>query len=97
MMTGATTELGLEAVRHCMRHDAAKVIVQSAPNPRASGQRTTSKRAHIIVVWWSKLTSRPGSYDSVKELVESGAQSPRVDTIIDNAGVNDGVEGRRRP
>ena len=87
IITGANTGLGLEAARHCVRLDAAKVIlaVRSEPKGQAAKEdiETSTQRSGVVEVWSLDLAS----YAAVNGFVEKIAQLPRVDAIIENAGI----------
>ena len=87
IVTGANVGLGLEAVRHLVRLDAAKVILASRSLERgdaakASIEQSTGKRS-VVEVWQLDLAS----YDSVRAFASRAARLSRLDAVIENAAV----------
>lgn len=87
IVTGANVGLGLEAARHFTRLNAAKVIlaVRSVSKGEAAKQsiESTTKRTGIVEVWPLDLAS----YASVKAFAAKAAALPRLDAVVENAGV----------
>src|SRR5947209_5325444 len=87
IVTGANVGLGLEAARHFTRLNAAKVIlaVRSVSKGEAAKQsiESTTKRTGIVEVWPLDLAS----YASVKTFAAKAAALPRLDAVVENAGV----------
>ncbi|KAK4040660.1 hypothetical protein C8A01DRAFT_15502 [Parachaetomium inaequale] len=88
IITGANTGLGLEAARHLVRLDAAKVIlaVRSLPKGEAAAQdiASTTGRAGVAEAWPLDLSSH-ASIEAFAARVNR--EIPRVDVLIANAGV----------
>lgn len=89
-MTGANCGLGLEAARHFVRLNAAKVIIgcrnlQKGEAAKADIERT-SNRKHVVEVWQVDLTS----FDSVVEFCAQVRNLNRLDILIENAGIATG-------
>jgi NAD(P)-dependent dehydrogenase (short-subunit alcohol dehydrogenase family) len=87
IVTGANVGLGLEAARHFTRLNAAKVIlaVRSVSKGEAAKQsiESTTKRTGIVEVWPLDLAS----YASVKAFAAKAAELPRLDAVVENAGL----------
>jgi NAD(P)-dependent dehydrogenase (short-subunit alcohol dehydrogenase family) len=87
IVTGANVGLGLEAARHFTRLNAAKVIlaVRSASKGEAAKHsiESTTKRMGVVEVWSLDLAS----YASVKAFAAKVATLPRLDAVVENAGV----------
>jgi len=87
IVTGANTGMGLEAARHFVRLDAAKVIV--AVRSLAKGQEAvddiaaSTKRPGIAEAWELDLAS----YASVEAFARRANALPRLDVVVANAGV----------
>jgi len=89
-VTGANCGLGLEAARHFVRLNAAKVILacrslQKGEAAKTDIERTTDRR-HVIEVWQVDLTS----FDSVREFCARVRNLDRLDILIENAGIATG-------
>ena len=87
IVTGANVGLGMEAARHFVRLDAAKVILavrntDSGDEAKRSIESTT-KRTGVVEVWRLDLAS----YASVKSFADSAAKLPRLDAVVENAGI----------
>jgi NAD(P)-dependent dehydrogenase (short-subunit alcohol dehydrogenase family) len=87
IVTGANVGLGLEAARHFTRLNAAKVIlaVRSVSKGEAAKKsiESTTKRTGIVEVWPLDLAS----YASVKAFAAKAAELPRLDAVVENAGL----------
>lgn len=87
IVTGANTGMGLEAARHFVRLDAAKVIlaVRSLPKGQAAVDdiATTTKRPGVAEAWELDLAS----YASVEAFARRANALPRLDVVVANAGV----------
>lgn len=87
IITGANTGLGLEAARHCVHLNAFKVILAVRSESRGQEAKrdieATTKRYGVVEVCLLDLAS----YDSIKAFVAEMARLPRIDAIIENAGI----------
>lgn len=87
IVTGANVGLGLEAARHFVRLNAEKVIlaVRSVAKGEAAKAdiEASTKRLGVVDVYELDL----GSYASVKSFVSRVSDLPRVDAIVENAGI----------
>ncbi len=87
IVTGANIGLGLEAARHFVRLNASKVIlaVRSAEKGEAAKKdiESTTKRTGVVEVWPLDLSS----YASVKAFAAKARELPRLDAVVENAGV----------
>lgn len=87
-VTGSSSGLGLEAARHFARLKARKVIlavrsVAKGEVAKASIEASSGCKPGVVEVWNLDLTS----YDSVKAFANEVEKLPRVDAIIENAGI----------
>jgi retinol dehydrogenase-12 len=87
IVTGSNTGMGLEAARHFVRLDAAKVILavrtaSKGEEAKASIEATT-KREGVVEVWKLDLAE----YASVKAFAERAQALERLDVVIANAGI----------
>ncbi|KAK9452819.1 short chain dehydrogenase sol3 [Dipodascopsis uninucleata] len=88
IVTGSNTGLGKEAARHFARLGAAKVIL-AVRNLNAGEQAkkdieiTTKCDRAVIEVWQLDLSS----YASVKSFADRASKLPRLDVLLENAGV----------
>jgi retinol dehydrogenase-12 len=88
IITGSNTGLGLEAARHAVRLNAAKVIiacrtVSKGEEAKKSIEEST-KKTGVVEVWKLDLSS----YASVKEFASKANELPRLDVLLENAGVS---------
>ncbi|POR33335.1 Retinol dehydrogenase 12 [Tolypocladium paradoxum] len=87
IITGANSGLGLEAARHFVRLNAAKVILacRSIERGEAAKQEIESStpRHGVLEVWQLDL----GSFDSVKEFAARAAKLDRLDVLLNNASM----------
>ena len=87
MVTGANGGLGLEAARHFTRLNASKVILCcrniDKGNAAKKSIEDSTQRTGVVEVWQLDL----GSYESVKQLVHRAQSLPRLDAVVENAGV----------
>lgn len=87
IVTGANSGMGLEAARHFVRLDAAKVIL--AVRSLAKGQAAvdditaTTERPGVAEAWELDLAS----YASVEAFARRANALPRLDVVVANAGV----------
>ena len=88
IVTGANTGLGKEAVRHIARLGASKVIlacrnIKAAEEARQDILTSTKVDPSILEVWQLDLSS----YESVKAFAERASKLPRLDVLLENAGI----------
>jgi len=88
IVTGANTGLGKEAARHYVRLNAAKVIVACRNLDKGESAKrdieTSTGRKGAVDVWQLDLSS----YESVKQFAEKARTLDRLDSIVENAGIN---------
>lgn len=87
IVTGANVGLGLEAARHFVRLDAAKVILacrdtEKGERAKAEIERSTA-RSGIVEMWPLDLCS----FESVRQFCRRADQLPRLDVVVENAAV----------
>ena len=86
IVTGSNTGLGLEAARHFVRLDAAKVIlaVRSLDRGEAAKQSIegSTGRTGVVEVWPLDLAH----YESVKDFAKRAQGLERLDILVENAG-----------
>ncbi|PNY24263.1 Retinol dehydrogenase 12 [Tolypocladium capitatum] len=87
IVTGANCGLGLEAARHFVRLNAAKVILACRSIERGEAAKqdieSSTTRRHVVEVWQLDL----GSFDSVKDFAARAAKLDRLDLLLNNASV----------
>ncbi|KAL8906732.1 MAG: hypothetical protein Q9207_001858 [Kuettlingeria erythrocarpa] len=87
VVTGANVGLGFEAARHYVRLGAAKVIIAVRTIEKGEAAKKaieeSGKRQGIIEVWHLDLQS----YDSVKQFAKRIQDLPRLDIMLENAGI----------
>jgi retinol dehydrogenase 12 len=88
IVTGANVGLGLEAARHFTRLNAAKVIlavrnVEKGNAAKKSIEESTGRKDHVVEVWSLDLSN----YDSVKAFAKKASELPRLDVLVENAGI----------
>ncbi|KAK2032057.1 short chain dehydrogenase [Colletotrichum zoysiae] len=94
IVTGSNVGLGLEAARHFVRLNAAKVILAVRSTEKGEAAKTnielTTGRRDVLEVWPLDQLS----FDSVKEFAARADQLPRLDYLLLNASIatNDRVE-----
>lgn len=87
IVTGANCGLGLEAARHFVRLNAAKVIL--AVRNLEKGKRAmqsieeSEKRSNVVEVWELDLAS----YESVQQFARRANSLTRLDVVVENAGI----------
>lgn len=88
IVTGANSGLGLEAARHFVRLEAARVILAVRDKAKGEAARQSIERSTgrsgIAQVWEVDLASYP-SVENFAQKVDS--QLDRVDIVVQNAGV----------
>ncbi|EQB48047.1 hypothetical protein CGLO_12743 [Colletotrichum gloeosporioides Cg-14] len=87
IVTGSNTGLGLEAARHFVLLDAAKVILAVRSISKGKGAATHLEESTgtkgVVEVWELDLTS----YASVQNFAEQARSLERLDVLLNNAGV----------
>ncbi|KAK9326964.1 hypothetical protein V1520DRAFT_387841 [Lipomyces starkeyi] len=88
IITGASSGLGKEAAKHIVRLGASKVILacrNTSKGNKTKAEIESSLRCgpDIIEVWQVDVESPP----SVKEFVDRANKLPRLDVLINNAGM----------
>ncbi|KAI9840936.1 MAG: putative secondary metabolism biosynthetic enzyme [Sclerophora amabilis] len=88
IVTGSNVGLGLEAARHFARLGAEKVIlavrsVEKGEAAKSSIIASTSRPSSAVGVWQLDLSS----YESVKQFAQRVQALPRLDAIVENAGI----------
>ena len=89
IITGSNVGLGLEAARHIVRLKASKVILavrnlEKGQAAKASIEESEKCGGKVIEVWQLDLSS----YESVKAFARKVETLPRVDSIVENAGMS---------
>ena len=87
IVTGSNVGLGLEAARHFVRLDAAKVIlavrtIEKGEEAKKSIEQSTGRQG-VVEVWPLDLTS----FESVKQFVAKAETLTRLDVVLENAGI----------
>lgn len=86
-MTGANVGLGLEAARHFVRLDAAKVVLACRDTEKGERAKTDIERSTarngVVEVWPLDLCS----FESVKQFCRRADQLQRLDVVVENAAV----------
>ncbi|KZL82067.1 short-chain dehydrogenase reductase family [Colletotrichum incanum] len=87
IVTGSNVGLGLEAARHFVRLNAAKVILAVRSTDKGEAAKTdielTTGRRGVIEVW----PLDQASFDSVKEFAARADKLPRLDCVVLNASI----------
>lgn len=90
IVTGGNIGLGLEAARHFVRLNAAKVILACRSTERGEKAKadilrtvTTNRSSSVIEVWPVDL----GSFESVREFCRQAEKLERLDAVVENASV----------
>ena len=88
IITGANVGLGLEAARHFVRLDAAKVILavrnlDKGEVAKESILKSEKKTADVVEVWKLDLSS----FQSIKDFAKKAQSLERLDVLIENAGI----------
>ena len=91
IVTGANTGLGLEAARHFVRLNAAKVILGVRNLDKGEVARksieASTKRIDVVEVWHLDLST----YASVKEFAKRAESLKRLDVVVENAGIGTNI------
>lgn len=87
IVTGGNVGLGFEAARHYVRLGAAKVILAVRSPDKGEAAKNaiedSEKREGVVEVWLLDLSS----YESVKEFANKVSALPRLDVVLENAGI----------
>lgn len=88
IVTGSNVGLGKEAARHIARLGVSKLILACRNTTAAEEAKrdivsTTKVDPSTIEVWQLDL----GSYDSVKDFARRASSLPRIDVLLENAGI----------
>ncbi|KAF9874835.1 hypothetical protein CkaCkLH20_07529 [Colletotrichum karsti] len=87
IVTGSNVGLGLEAARHFVRLNAAKVILGVRSTDKGEAAKTdielTTGKRNVIEVW----PLDQASFDSVKEFAARADRLPRLDCVVLNASI----------
>ncbi|GKT40779.1 short chain dehydrogenase atnD [Colletotrichum spaethianum] len=87
IVTGSNVGLGLEAARHFVRLNAAKVILAVRSTDKGEAAKTdielTTGRRGVLEVW----PLDQASFDSVKEFAARADKLPRLDCVVLNASI----------
>ena len=87
IVTGSNVGMGLEAARHFVRLDAAKVILAvrtlSKGESAKASIESSERRPGVVEVWELELAS----YASVKAFAEKAKGLERLDAVVENAGM----------
>lgn len=87
IVTGSNTGLGFESAKHFVRLGATKVIlaVRTISKGEEALQRIEkeTKRNKVLEVWQLDLAS----FESVKRFAQRAADLPRLDVVLQNAGI----------
>lgn len=87
-MTGSNVGLGKEAARHFARLGACKIILavrnsKAGEEAKKDIETSTKCGADILEVWTLDLLS----YESCKSFADRASKLPRLDVLLENAGV----------
>ncbi|KAH7319016.1 hypothetical protein BKA65DRAFT_569175 [Rhexocercosporidium sp. MPI-PUGE-AT-0058] len=87
IVTGSNTGLGLEAARHFVRLNAAKVILAVRSLKKGEAAKTsieqTTGRKNVVEVWQLDMSS----YESIQSFAKKCGSLERIDALLANAGV----------
>ena len=88
IVTGSNVGLGKEAARHIVRLGVAKVILavrntKAGEEAKKDIETSTNCDSSVIEVWILDLSS----YESVKLFAKRASKLPRIDVLLENAGV----------
>ncbi len=91
IVTGSNVGLGKEAARHFARLSASKIILavrntQAGEAAKKESESSTQCDPAAIEVWSLDLAS----YDSVQGFAKRANELPRIDALVENAGVAKG-------
>jgi NAD(P)-dependent dehydrogenase (short-subunit alcohol dehydrogenase family) len=88
IVTGSNVGLGKEAARHFARLGASKIILavrnsKAGEEAKKDIETTTKCGADVLEVWHLDLLS----YESCKSFADRASKLPRLDVLLENAGV----------
>jgi retinol dehydrogenase-12 len=87
IITGSNVGLGLEAARHFVRLDAARVILGCRSISKGESALTDIEssigRKGVVEVWEVDMSS----YKSVKAFCARAEKEERIDVVVENAGI----------
>lgn len=88
IVTGSNTGLGKEAARHFVRLGASKVILavrntKAGKAAKSDIETSTNCSPSVLEVWALDLAS----YPSIKSFASRASQLPRLDVLLENAGI----------
>jgi len=87
IVTGSNTGLGLEAVRHFVRLDAARIIMAVRSIQKGEDAKRTinipPNNKTVVEVWQVDMSN----YDSIKAFAQKCNSLDRLDVVLANAGV----------
>lgn len=88
IVTGSNTGLGLEAARHLSRLNASLIILAVRNTSKGAAAKdsilaSTGRSTSSIKVWELDLNS----FESVKDFVARANNLPRLDAVLENAGI----------
>jgi NAD(P)-dependent dehydrogenase (short-subunit alcohol dehydrogenase family) len=88
VVTGSNVGLGKEAARHFAQLGASKVILavrnsKAGEEAKKDIEASTSCGPDVLEVWYLDLTS----YESCKSFADRASKLPRLDVVLENAGV----------
>lgn len=87
IVTGSNTGLGKEIATHYVRLNAEKVIIACRSLDKGEAAKSDIEaqtgRKGVLEVWQLDL----GSYESVKQFAEKAKSLKRIDSLVENAGI----------
>jgi retinol dehydrogenase-12 len=88
IVTGSNTGLGLEAARHFSRLNASLIILAVRNISKGNAAKdsilaSTGRKSSSVEVWELDMHS----YDSVKAFAARASNLPRLDAVLENAGI----------
>ena len=91
IVTGSNTGLGKEAARHFARLGASKVIlavrnIKAGEEAKKDIEISTKCATDVLEVWSLDLSS----YESIKSFADRVSKLPRLDVMLENAGIAGG-------
>jgi NAD(P)-dependent dehydrogenase (short-subunit alcohol dehydrogenase family) len=94
IVTGSNGGLGREAARHFARMDTSRLILavrntEAGEEAKRDIVRSTGIDEGVIEVWMLDMAS----YDSIKAFAKRASSLPRIDIVLENAGIATGKFG----